>query len=425
MSKFINIVLNLQYRSFLMNVLYLSYDGMTDPLGQSQVIPYLIGLTKKGHTITLVSCEKQERFEKQKKHIQALLNSNTISWQPVPYSGLPSLLSKQLNLFRIQQKASTICKKNMPDIVHCRSYMAALIGMQLKQKYGVKFIFDMRGFWADERIDGKIWNLKKPIHKWIYHYFKKKEIEFLSLADHTISLTQNAKEEIMGWTAFKTKHIPIEVIPCCVDLELFHTENVLSSEQKKLKKQLNVQPTDLIISYLGSIGTWYMPEEMLDFFKLLSTKKTNAKFLFITQDDKNSILAMAERKGIPTEKLLIHSASRNEVPLFLSLSQLSIYFIKPVYSKKASSPTKTGEIMAMGIPIITNSGIGDSDRILSDSGAGILIKEFTNAEYDRIIDQIDVLLMSDKTKIKEAASRYFSLKKGVELYDNVYRRVVQ
>lgn len=404
-----------------MKVLYISYDGMTDPLGQSQVIPYLIGLTKKGHEITIISCEKKDRFEKQEQIIQDLLNSNHISWHPVPYSNLPSVLSKQLNLFRIHKKAKDICKKNMPDAVHCRSYMAALIGLKLKQKYRVKFIFDMRGFWADERIDGKIWDLKKTIHRLIYNYFKKKEIEFLNNADHTISLTQHAKEEILSWAALKTKHIPIEVIPCCVDLSLFSTENCIPSEQETLKKQLNIQPSDLIISYLGSIGTWYMPEEMLDFFKILLTKKSNAKFLFITQDDKNPILAMAEKKGIPAEKLIIRSASRAEVPLYLSLSQLSIYFIKPVYSKKASSPTKTGEIMAMGIPIITNSGIGDSDHIISDSGGGMLVQNFTTAEYDRIIDQIDVLLMSDKTKIKETAAKYFSLEKGVELYHKVYR----
>ena len=47
-----------------MNVLYLSYDGMTDPLGQAQVIPYLQELSSKhGHTYTLISFEKKERYD--------------------------------------------------------------------------------------------------------------------------------------------------------------------------------------------------------------------------------------------------------------------------------------------------------------------------------------------------------------------------
>jgi glycosyltransferase involved in cell wall biosynthesis len=301
--------------------------------------------------------------------------------------------------------------------------MAALIGLRLKNKYGIKFMFDMRGFWADERIDGQIWNLKKIVDKQMYNYFKKKEIEFLTNADYTISLTENAKDEILSWKSFQAKPIPIEVIPCCVDLSLFATENIDSTEQNKLKNKLKINSTDFVISYLGSIGTWYMLDEMLDFFKLLSTKKLNAKFLFITQDDKQSIIAIAESKGIAKEKIIIHSADRNEVPLYLSLSEISIYFIKPLYSKKASSPTKTGEIMAMRIPIITNSGIGDSDKIISDSGAGIILKKFTDEEYHRIIEQIDVLLKTDKTKIREAAFNYFSLEKGVDLYDGVYKKM--
>ena len=87
-----------------MNVLFISYDGMTDPLGQSQVIPYLKGLSKKGHKITIISCEKVTRFEKQKAHISQLLNDSNIVWKPVIYSNLPSILSKQLNLFRIYKE---------------------------------------------------------------------------------------------------------------------------------------------------------------------------------------------------------------------------------------------------------------------------------------------------------------------------------
>jgi Glycosyltransferase Family 4/Glycosyl transferases group 1 len=397
----------------LMNVLYISYDGMTDPLGQSQVIPYLIGLRKKGHDISIISCEKKNKFEKQQP----------FNWHPVPYSTLPSFLSKQLNLLRIKQKAFELCKKNTPNIVHCRSYMAALIGLQLKNKYKIKFIFDMRGFWADERIDGEIWNLKNPIHKQFYNYFKKKEIEFLKKADHTISLTQNAKDEILSWKSLQNKSISIEVIPCCADLNLFSSQQIQPTEQEHLRTQLKINPSDLIISYLGSIGTWYMLNEMLDFFKILLSKKANAKFLFITQDDKQSIISMAESKDISSDKILIYSAVRNEVPLYLSLSNISLYFIKPLYSKKASSPTKTGEIMGMGIPIITNSGIGDSDSIITESGAGMLVKKFTDDEYNRIIEQINVLLNVDKTKVREAAFNYFSLDKGVELYDKVYRKL--
>jgi glycosyltransferase involved in cell wall biosynthesis len=406
-----------------MNTLYISYDGMTDPLGQSQVIPYLIGLSKKGHSISIVSCEKSERFKKSADFIKQLLEANSISWHPVPYSELPSIFSKQLNLIRIQGVSKNICSENKIELIHCRSYMAALIGLKLKNKLGIKFIFDMRGFWADERIDGNIWNIKNPIQKSLYSFFKKKELEFLNTADYTISLTENAKKEILSWKPFLTKEIPIEVIPCCADLNLFTQKNIDLKKQEELRSDLKLNKDNFVISYLGSIGTWYLLDEMLDFFQCLLEKKVNAKFLFITPDDKNTIISKAVAKGISKDQLIIHSASRNEVPLYLSLSVISIYFIKPLYSKKASSPTKTGEILSLGIPIITNTGIGDSDKIITDSGAGMLINEFTIEEYNRIISQIDVFLNIDNRTITDASKKYFSLEKGIEIYDRIYAKL--
>ena len=56
-----------------------------------------------------------------------------------------------------------------------------MIGLALKIKYGVKFIFDMRGFWADERLDGNIWNRNNILFKQIYQFFKSKEKQLLEM----------------------------------------------------------------------------------------------------------------------------------------------------------------------------------------------------------------------------------------------------
>lgn len=405
-----------------MKILYISYDGMTDPLGQSQVIPYLIGLSKKNQ-ITILSCEKQNRYEKQGELIAQLLSKHKIGWIPVSYSTLPSILSKQWNIARIKRKAIAFCKTQHPDAVHCRSYMAALIGLVLKQKFGVRFIFDMRGFWADERIDGNIWSQKKFIHRKLYTYFKKKEIEFLQQADYTISLTENAKQEILSWKPFEKKHIPIQVIPCCADLEHFSLQHIIPAEQEKLKAELHISENDFVISYLGSIGTWYMLDEMLDFFSCLLTQYAHAKFLFITPDAPSAVLEKAQQKGIDEKKFIIRSASRKEVPYYLSLSAISIYFIKPAYSKKASSPTKTAEILGLGIPIVTNTGIGDSAELLEKSGTGLLISQFSKENYLKIIKQFSLLLSMDKRKMVDVSHTYFSLDKGVELYQSVYEKI--
>ena len=398
-------------------VLYLSYDGMTDPLGQSQVLPYLKGLAKNGYIIHLVSHEKMTKFNEGKAHIQNICNKAGIFWHPQDYTTGGSLRQTWRQIKRMKKISIYLNEKHNFRIVHCRSYIAALSGINLKRKKGVKFIFDMRGFWADERVDGKIWDLKNPVYRLIYYYFKKKERQFFREADYTISLTSNGEQEIKSWKFFKQNPPKIKVIPCCVDLNLFDPLKITEEDKAEQRKNLGISSNDYILGYVGSIGTWYMLSEMLDYFKVLKTKQPNARFLFISGENPESILELAEEKNINKEDIIITSALHYQVPLNISLFNKSIFFILPAYSKKASSPTKQGEIMAMGIPIVCNSGVGDTDAIVREFKSGLVIEEFNEKEY---LNAISNTIEFDPNNITKGAREYFSLEEGVNRYLSVY-----
>ena len=148
-------MLNKTFRS-----LFISYDGLTDPLGQSQILPYIAGLSKAGFKMTILSCEKEVRFEEKKAQIQNICNANNIEWVPLLFHTWPPILAKYYDLFHLKRTARNLYLKNHYDIIHCRSYLSAEIGRELKQKFGARYLFDMRGFWVDERVDGGMWNTK-------------------------------------------------------------------------------------------------------------------------------------------------------------------------------------------------------------------------------------------------------------------------
>jgi glycosyltransferase involved in cell wall biosynthesis len=402
-------------------VLYISYDGMTDPLGQSQVIPYLAGLSKKGYSFSLISCEKKDAYNKNGEKIHALLKDHRIDWHPISYTKKPPVLSTVYDVYRIRKLAFKLYTEKKFSIVHCRSYIAALAGLEMKRKLPLKFIFDMRGLWADERVDGKLWNLSNPLFHSVYNYFKKKEKEFLENADYTISLTHNAKEEILSWKNVDQPRVKIEVIPCCVDLQLFNKENISPEKVQALKDELKIADNNFTLLYLGSIGTWYMLEEMMEFFSILKKTKPHAKFLFVTRDEHERILQTAERFGVK-ESIILRPGSREEIPALISLADYSVFFILPSYSKKASSPTKQGEIMALGVPVICNTNVGDTDKIVREYKSGILVDEFSLQKYQQVIRNIE--LPFDASAIMNGAKDYFSLEKGVEKYAAVYRAVL-
>lgn len=406
-------------------VLYITYDGLSDPLGQSQILPYLCGLSGEGCSITVLSCEKKEKISFEKEKIDALLRTHNIKWEFIFYSKNPPYISHIKNYLSLKDKSLSLFKKDNFNIVHCRSYVSSLIGLLLKKKYGVKFVFDMRGFWADERIEGKIWK-NNFIYKQVYSFFKKKEVQFLENGDYTISLTENAKNEIYNWKSFAKKKPPIKVIPCCVDLNLFSQNNINQHYTTQLKKELNISDTHFVLTYIGSIGTWYLLEEMFSFFKLLKSKKNNSLFLIISPDDKTYIQQKAKQVGIDNADLRITYSKRKDMPSLISISNLSVFFIKPSYSKKASSPTKMAELMAMGIPFITNSGIGDNDQIIKDFNAGILLPELNEKEYLSAIAQIDNFIASyNKSSVRKKAEQFFSLESGVDKYKEIYQTVMK
>ncbi|MEO5891612.1 MAG: glycosyltransferase [Ferruginibacter sp.] len=406
-------------------ILFISYDGMTDPLGQSQVIPYLAGLTKAGYSFTILSCDKPERYTAHKEYVLALLNPYPIKWVSIPYHKNPPVLSSWYDYRMLRRTAVKLYLQEKFDLVHTRVGVPALVGYWLKQKLGIKFLNDIRGFWADERVDGGMWNLENPVYKLIYQFFKKKENDFILNADYNTCLTFSARSEIHTWQHIPHQPIPLEVIPCAADMELFDPEKISPSLKQHFKTELNINEGDLVISYLGSIGGWYLTDEMMRFCKSLSEKIPRAKFLFISPHLHDVIAAAAAKYRLSSEKLLVKHGKRHEVPTLLSLSDYSIFFIKPCYSKMSSSPTKHGEIMAMGIPVITNAGVGDVKEIVTRYQAGYVVDDFSDGSFNKIIDQIVAGNPFNKSAIRDGAKEFYSLQNAVKSYCKVYEKIFE
>ena len=307
-------------------------------------------------------------------------------------------------------------------MVHTRPGIPALVGLWMKKKYGVKFLNDIREFYADSRVEGGMWNTKNPLFKVIYKYFKSQESQQVKQSDGIVCLTNAARNIIAEWPEYRN-NVPISMIPCSADLALFNADNIDSRKQQVLAGQLGIEKGDLVISYLGSIGGWYLTDEMMRFCKLLYQKVQPVKFLFISPHQHDLIKKIALAHKIPSNSIITVKASRDEVPMLLSLSSYSLFFIKPCYSKLSSSPTKHGEIMGMGIPVITNTGVGDVDEIVQKYNGGFMVNDFTDSSFHNVIDQLDKVSF-DKESIRAGAVDFYTLEKAVDSYKVLYDKIL-
>ena len=203
-------------------VLYISYNGMLDPLGQSQVLPYLRELAKQGVHFTLLSFERASAFETDGPDRCAVLKRQlaeaNIEWHWLPYHEKPSMPATAYDVIVGTRYAQKLARQNKVEMVHARSHIPATIGLRLKRRLGVKLIFDLRGLMAEEYVDAEHWRRNGAP----YRATKLMERRILSNADAVVTLTEKIWPIIKDWEGLRNREVVHEVVPCCADLELFN-----------------------------------------------------------------------------------------------------------------------------------------------------------------------------------------------------------
>ena len=399
-------------------VLYITYDGLADPLGRSQILPYLTGLGARGHRITVLSCEKPALFRRDAAEIAALCDAAGIDWQPLRYHKKPPILSGAFDTQRLKRAAIRLHKAQHFDLVHCRSYLAAAAGLALKRRCGVRFLFDMRGFWPDECVERGSWPVANPLYRTVYAYMKRLEARLLNGADHIISLTEVGVERLRELTRLAGGRAPVTVIPCCADFEHFP----LISQQARAEGRLalGIAAEARVLLHLGAVGSCYMLEETFDFFAAYLARFPAAILLFVTHGPKHRIAAVAASRGIDPGRVVVREASRPDVPKLSAAADAGIFFIRQSPSTVAISPTRLGEMIALGLPIITNGGIADSSDMVERSGCGVVIDSFDAAAYAAAIARLEQRAMTP-SEIRASGRGWYDLAEGTRRYDEVYR----
>ncbi|MBV9528567.1 glycosyltransferase family 4 protein [Sphingomonas sp.] len=403
-------------------ILYISYDGLTDPLGRSQILPYLVGCARRGYRIHILSCEKPGRFERDRARVRAICDAAGIGWHPLPYHKAPPVVSTMVDLAILRREATRLHRTHRFGLVHCRSYIAAAAGLDLKRRFRVPLLFDMRGFWPEEKTEGGSWNLANPFFRLVYRYFKRLESVLLRTSDAVVILSRAGKAQLLRRPELAGRSNAISVIPCCVDFDHFPLAD--AARRAEARTQLRIPDDAAVLVYLGSLGTWYMLPDMLDCFSVYRERHPGARFLFITLDDPSFIRIEAAQRGIANDEIVVSPASREDVPLFLTAADLGISFIRPVFSKIASSPTKMGEMLAAGLPIIANSGIGDIGEIVGETECGAVIESFHRQGYERALDGIERCSVSAERR-RERATTIYDVQLGIDAYDRLYQRLLE
>lgn len=390
-----------------MNVLYISYDGALDPLGRSQVVPYLLGLSRLGHRFDLLTFEKPERWQEidARRDLADALRTAGIAWHPRRYHKRWSLASTSFDLASAVRQASPLITGRGIQLIHARSYPSALVARRLGRAHGVPYLFDIRGLYPEERVDAGSWRATGAL----YRLAKAAERRLFRDAAHVVTLTEASVPVVTQRIREAGGSAAVDVIPTAVDLNRFP-----------------VQPNEsnrFALAYVGSIGTWYLAEEMLAFGQL-ARQELGATVRFVV-NDRHALQTAMDRHGVDGSHFEILSVPHDQVSEALRGVSATFAFIRPSPSKIASAATKVAESLACGLPIAVNSGVGDASRIVEEERVGVVADPFSPGTWSQTL--VDLAALSGdpaiRARCRQVAERRFGLGIAVEDYDRIYRSV--
>lgn len=400
--------------------LYICYFGLTEPLVQTQVLPYLRELVKGEIQVSLLTFEPE--FEarwpgSKRSEMTEELKSEGIEWHALGYHKWPSALATAYDIFQGVLTVRRLINAKQIDILHGRIHVATLIGAIARKLSGRKprLIFDIRGFFPEEYVDAGVWNENgmlfrgaKRIEKWL-----------MKEADGFVVLTEKARS--MLWPDGSAK--PVEVIPCCVDF-LARFPDTVPALRDEMRESLRVQGRT-VYTHIGALGGLYLSREMADLLTVAREFDPRAFALFLTQSDPAEIIGLLKERGFKESDFFVGRVGPGDIPKYLAAADVGLSLVKATYATQSRSPTKIPEYLASGLPIIANSGVGDVDELIFSENVGVLFDSFDRESYQNAIFQLRRFRIDLGQRCREVALRRFDLEKvGGHRYRRLYEQLL-
>lgn len=399
-------------------ILYLSLDGVLEPIGRSQILHYVYGLSERGFAYTLVSLERERDLSDfaAVADLEREMAEHDIRWIRLPYDasgGARAIIKNCYALFFAARR--TIRQDYSVRLIHARSYLPAAVSWLLRKLGGrVSYLFDVRGYWVDELADDGRW-FNDP---YAYKVGKWMEKRLLKEASAIVTLTQLHADYLRASVLRSCPDKLIVAIPTCADYDEFAIElpprgNVPQAVRAQLADKLTV-------GLVGSINASYCMAESLHLFRCLLEKRADAHLICLSRQ-REEMETLLRREGIPESAYTLTTVRHQDMAAWLGLMNWALLLLNTKRSKLGSMPTKLAEFFAAGVRPIQYGCNAEVSQKVRESGSGIVLgglSETDLREAARVIASTP-LRREEVIKARETTRDYFSVEAGVKRYEQI------
>ena len=365
-----------------MEVTYLSMDPVASTVGASQVVAYVRRLAQRGVSVDLHSFEHRVDDDLRRE-----LEDSGIRWTPHRY-GAPGTPG---GLGRVVRLAWSIRGARM---VHARSDMAAAAAMLA----GVdQWLWDVRSLWADQKVATGVFGEGSPQAR----IFRRIERAAAGRATRIVTLTASAIGELeRRYGGIAERAI---VVTTCVDRRRFPA--------------VPAPPGGVVrILLAGTLNRYYDVPLMVAFVRALA-RRTSVELVVAAPGETGWEEELAEVAASFTR------VDPSEMPGLVADCHVGLSVCRDDAgpSLLAAMPTKVGEFLAVGRPVVVNAGLVDAATMLVERACGVVLGAEEGPE--QAAEDLLVLLADEGTASRAAglAADHFDLDDGVDALVGAYR----
>ena len=372
-----------KYENF--DLTYVTIDSLTEGVGSSQIIPLINHLRKTDIKINLISYEKFQPPTNLLNHIKSL----GVEWNPRPFgsNGFIGGIGRLNNLRREIPRT---------NLIHARSDIPAVAGIFSGE---APVLWDVRSLWADQ----KVMIQKSILNKSLYRPYlglegiaANKSVAMSTLTSAVIPILEQRHRSLPYFRA---------VVPTAVDLDHFQLSPKTPSKFRAL--------------FSGTYNDYYDLDLSSQFMEELRKQIVVETDWARPAESNKSSLGVGEERVFP-------AAQTGMAELIPNYSfGISICKMNAGPSLMAAMPTKIGEFLACGRPVVLNKGLGDMDQFFNEFDAGVIL-DGSPDNLTKAASQLIYLISDPETpqRCRALAEKYFSMEVGARKYLDLYSQML-
>lgn len=356
---------------------YITYWSLRDPLCQSQSLPIVRSLVRRGYRMALVTFEQSaySLTAAERANQKGLLERDGILWRPLTYHKRPRILATLWDIVAGAFQATTLQRAYHARLLHGRGTVAAAMASIAARSWRSKFFNDADGPLSEEYVDAGVWGRGSIGHR-LTSFGERRS---LATADAVAVLSSLRRDEAQQFSRSR-----VEVLPCAVDTAQFVRD---SDVGRAMRRELDLRGT--VLAYSGKAGGWYRSDLLFSFAQAFRQAVGDSTLLVLTTDAPESFLRPANEAGVPC---VVRRATREEMPGYLSAADVGLSFRLATSSQTACSPVKNGEYLACGLPVVMTPVCGDYPALAEGRGVGLVLRGERQEELRAAARQLGAML---------------------------------